>query len=222
MKKIFLLCFVVFQTFVVASAFSEDIYIKNYSFEDPQHVENDGWGATATGAWTQGLGIPDWVTSDAEYSGVITGYGTATDGNNAAWIQGKNYIAQTLGVTLQANYDYTLTLSLGHRSDLDLAPEIQFLAGTATLLDNIPTIPEAGENSTITLHYLSGQNVAPDQYLQIILMNNQSEFLGVQSNFDNIRLDGSLHSTPEPVSMVLFGIGGLALGVFRKIKKSKV
>ena len=223
-KGMLILCIFAFQAFLIIPAFATPIYIDNYSFENPAVNVGPGWIADSTGSWTQGVGIPGWTCSDTGYSGVISGYGTAADGNNAAWVQYDNYISQSLTATLQPNSLYTLSVAVGNRVDWDkLNPEIQLLAGGNVLSDKTLTsaeIPASGHYSFITLTYQTGQNVTSNQNLAIKLINASPNDRGSQSHFDDVTLDESSTNSavPEPASMLLFGIGGIATALLKKKK----
>jgi hypothetical protein len=229
MKKSFLfLSIFVFQVLIVSSAFAAAIPIDNYSFENPQLNVGTGWRGDGAGEWTQGVSIPGWTSTDTGMSGVITGYGTAADGNNAAWVQGINSISQVLTATLQPDTDYTLSVSVGHRSSWPLAPEIQLLAGGNILAEDVLTgaeLPADGTFSIFTLTYQSGPSVFPGQNLEINLMNLN----GGQPHFDDVTLnDGTGNSTnnvvPEPSTILLLSLGSglMALRRDRRKKKAKL
>jgi hypothetical protein len=217
--SVFIVCVVVLLALCITPVFSAAIPIVNYSFEDPAIGVGPGWGYVGPGqAWTQSVGIPGWICSNDFYSGVITGFGTATHGANAAWVQDANDISQLLSATLQPNYIYTLSVSLGHRSGFTLGPQIQLLAGANTLINNIPAIPADGATSNIILTYTTGSVVSPGQALTIRLMNDSLQ--GVQTHYDKVMLDGSplnpIGSVPEPTTLILFGISGIAAALLKR------
>lgn len=204
-----------FFMFLSGVSLATPIPINNYSFENP---------SVSPGGWTQGQGIPGWDTNNCynsgEWCGVISGYGTASEGNNADWVQYIGWISQDLNATLQPDYTYTLSVSVGHRSGFPLDPEIQLLAGGNVLIDKIladPEKPVDGAYSIITLTYQSGQNVTPNQYLTINLMNTGSSGVWSQPHFDNVTLDASPSPPiPEPSTFLLLGAGLVGVGFLRK------
>ena len=225
-KNIFVLSLLLFSAFLSVPAFAANIPIVNYSFEDP-----------VTTSYTHG-DIPGWISGNSGYLGVITGYGTASDGVNAAWVQSPdtnvvNWISQVLTTTLQPDSLYTLKVSVGNRLG-PWAPdaEIQLLAGGGVLTDKILTDPEKpaegisnGTFSFYTLTYQSGKVVEPGQKLEIKLISTgDPDGWYSQPHFDDVTLDGPLSSAsvvPEPATASLVGLGLLGL-VFKRRKTSSL
>jgi len=230
-KKLVGIALFVFVAFMSQGhAYAYNITVLNNSFEDPVLAKN---------AWSQGTVLPGWSTSDDYWVGAIWGasggaFGnTASDGNNAAWVQYGNYIWQTLTAQLLSNQQYTLTVDVGHRTGWLLNPEILLYAydpislAFTTLVDsNIQAadLPADGEHKTYAISYQSGAVVPSGQLLGVKLMD-LSGVWNSQPHFDNVRLtaisgNSPTAATPEPGTIILMGIGfaGAAL-LRRKIRR---
>jgi hypothetical protein len=109
--------------------------------------------------------IPSWVVSGETATfkpgagqfpgGVPEGFNVAAVGSGVS----SGAISQILTATLQANTTYTLTVDVGHRSDVALSPyNIELIAGGVTLASDSSLSPSRGIFLTDTINYNSGSN----------------------------------------------------------------
>ena len=184
--------------------------IVNASFETPAKADGDssppptppivGWivgGGTGAGVFNPITGI--------HYSGP-----GATDGLQVAYSNGGgSNIAQILGDTLTANTQYTLRVDIGDRFDTAFGGyTVDFLAGTTVLAsDNNTLLPNDGFLTSTVSFFAPSGHANLGQSLQIRLTSN-----GVQTNFDNVRLDATplqVSVTPEPATLCIWSVFGL-------------
>ncbi len=192
---------------LATSAQAASVLVNNSSFE--ADVLGDGsLNVAAPTGWT-------WDTAgDGGYVGPFNPSSAhftvgVPDGDNSLFQNGPESVSQTLPTVLVADTLYTLTVAVGDRLDTTFSGyAIELFAG-ATLLAGIDstTGPVPGNDSwtDVTLTYTSGSSVTADP-LQIRLRSLSD---GTQTNFDNVRLDGTL--VPEPSTALLGGLGVLAL-----------
>jgi PEP-CTERM motif len=138
--------------------------------------------------------------------------GGAPEGLNVAFSNG-GYFSQTLAAVLELG-TYSLMVDVGRRGDNTPfgGYTIQLLAGSVVLAeDNDTLIPPAGTFLTSIITYdATARDPNLGQSLTIVLTS-----LGVQTNFDDVRL--SLASVPEPGSLLTLGIGAaFVLGYARR------
>ena len=135
-------------------------------------------------------------------AGVATGGLYATDGVYMAYCNANSTLSQTLTDTLQPSSVYTLSVDVGRRSDLDMPGySISLYAGTTLLASTSGagnSIP-AGTWITATATYNSPLSVTSGQALKIVLGGS-----GVQTVFDNVRLDATEVTAPPlaPTNLV--------------------
>ncbi len=204
-----------------STALATFINILNPGFENPV-VGNisqsiTGWNITGSGAGVWNINItpssplcsPCWTVASPE-------------GNQTAWVapgplpSGPASIYQILSDTLQANTMYNLSGKVGHPIGFGATPNpdtiftIEFIAGNNLLSSMSGTGPE-GSFTIFQLSYNSFGSSFLGQSLQIRLKSNQTS-----SGFDDIRLDATPITVPEPSTITLIIIGGLGMLILRK------
>lgn len=134
-----------------------------------------------------------------------------TNGFQVAWSNDPGLaFSQTLSAALTADTRYTLLVDVQSRTDgpYGVGSTLQLRTADDIILASDTTGPvAAGQNALLTATYLAAAGDANlGKNLKIALLSG-----GVQSNWDNVRLDATTLSTvPEPASLALFG-AGLAL-----------
>lgn len=181
--------------------------IANASFE--QHDPfTSGCGLNC--AFNAGSSIPDWTVTGAGGSfQPSSSFFTLPlpDGNVVAYSNGGT-ISQDLGVSVQGNSTYTLSVDVGHRLDGLVTNYSIALYDGSTPLCSTPTASNgsftAGTFLDVTLNCTTGFSVTPGD-LSIVLTAG-----GGQIQFDDVSL---AVSTPEPsaVLLMVFGLGFVAL-----------
>ncbi len=204
----------------ITSANAELIPVGDHSFEGAKDV--GGWvdlggnpvspspgtsTASVPSLWIKnGSGPGSGWTDPTQYSGGIP------DGDIYLYANGGNYVSQTLVDTLQADTTYTLTVAVGWRLDL---PDfgfptfpgygIELWAGSNLLASDYDT--DAGNSrpavdswKDVTATYTSPSSVSADP-LEIRLMG-----YGIQTNYDNVRLDATVIPEPSSFALLIFGL----------------
>jgi hypothetical protein len=191
------------------------ITILNPSFEDPGlsdglHVYN----------------IANWDIDTANRAGVFNptsaSFTSVPDGFQTAWLN-EGRIGQWLaGSSLTADTVYTLKVDIGRRkeSGVDFPGYLVELVlndpgRTVIALDDNTLTPSLGEfeTSTVSFTALSGD---PNLGKQLGI---RFTTYGVQTNFDDVRLDAA--TTPEPGTIFLMGLGVLVLGIVVRQRRNK-
>jgi hypothetical protein len=195
---------------LVPSAFAATILVANPSFE----TLPTGWPNVLCGgscAYDVGLPIPNWNSTGSETgqwrTGGFGGNPPAIDGSILAYTNGGT-LSQDVGSAVPG-VTYTLQVDVLHRTDEALAGVVQLEIGglvvaTAPVVDGglgtwsnwtaVHTATAADGGKTIT----------------ILLSGN-----GAQGDFDNVRLDSSTSSVPEPGSCLLLGTALVSLVTWR-------
>jgi hypothetical protein len=214
----------------VPAANAESLPVDNPGFEDPVLTDGDwswsmddqGWGYFGNDGY-QG----SWNVTTADFPG------EAPEGENVGWAEGEGYhggFAQVLtdpDAVLKAGMIYTLIVEVGNglTSDPFGGYQVQLLAGGTphtpgdgtdytgavtggTLLaedDNLLTIPDGTfETSTVTYTYDPAHSGLLGEPLQIRLLAYAASD---EVHFDDVRLD----AIPEPATLSMLALGGLAL-----------
>ncbi|OLE42575.1 MAG: hypothetical protein AUI36_24205, partial [Cyanobacteria bacterium 13_1_40CM_2_61_4] len=128
--------------------------------------------------------------------------------------EGTGSITQTLSATLQANTLYTLTLSVGQRSDFPFTGyTAALLAGTTVLASDSLLLPPPGTFLTDVIAFLSDGGPLIGQALSIGIHSNCLPTGGCgQVDIDKVSLDATGVPVPEPGTFFLLGSGLVGIG----------
>lgn len=208
--KVLLLCIVSICAGLTCGAAHADgvIPVVNASFESHNPYSN-GCGIGCLFNFAQ---IPGWTISGAGLAGSFqpnSSYLTLPlpDGNVVAYSNGGT-ISQDLGVLVQGNSTYSLSVYVGHRLDgLVTNYSIALYDGASPLCATQAASNgnfAAGSFLDVILNCTTGSGVTPGD-LSIVLTST-----GGQIQFDNVSL---VVSTPEPssVALMITGFGFVAL-----------
>jgi hypothetical protein len=214
------------------------ITVLNPSFESLQISDGTFATSSAPAGWTE-YGSLDFGlrTVGILNPNTTTLYpGGATDGNNVGvvflldnignqsmFINSEAGMQQTLTDSLQPLTTYTLLVDVGNIANDANAPHNQFAFGgfpnyridlladgNVIASDNNSLSPLEGQFLTSTIVFSTGMSVTPNQLLGIRLVNLNSD-IGIEVNFDHVRLDAS--AVPEPSSvcaLIMLGLIGLS------------
>jgi len=205
-----------------ASADAAGIPIINAGFEDPVLAEDD-WTWLDVPGWTQvgGDGAGVWNTTTADFDPVI-----APEGQNVVYTENPasgvaNGVAQILTETFAAGTDYTLTVVVGNSWAYYWSGyRVELLADGVVIAEDDNTLhPDYMEwgASTVEYTYDAADSGLVGQALEIRLLNlgididgRPGETVGVE--FDDV----NLAIVPEPATMTMLALGGIAMLKRRK------
>ncbi|MHC5006975.1 MAG: PEP-CTERM sorting domain-containing protein [Planctomycetota bacterium] len=199
MSKSLLVCGVVAASAagVAGNANAGSIFVENASFEAA--VLTDGtFVATAPEGWTLLEG------KFGSFDPLATSFPIVPDGENTAFSNGGT-IAQILSAVLEVNTVYSLEVEIGNRPETPFPGfAVQLWAGDNLLAEDVSSFEPPGQGFTTSLvNYVAlPEDTMAGQTLQIRLVS-----LGIQVNFDDVRLNGS--PLPAPGALALFGLAGL-------------
>jgi hypothetical protein len=197
--KALLICF----TLIGGTARADGITVQNGSFEQSNTLppNNCGFGCS----YNVGP-VPNWVTTGVEAGswepGTIGTYfnsNAVPDGNTIAYVVDAS-LSQDLGVGLQPNLDYTLTVDVGDRLDGFLSSDYT----VALELNGVTMCSFTGDNADITPGTFAPETCSfaapgtvPSGDLSVVLSD-----LSGQATFDDVTV-----TAPEPNSAVLLAVG---------------
>lgn len=184
-----------------SSARAEIIPVVNFGFEEP--VLSDGsWTASNVTGWS--------VLASGAFNPTVSNFpGGAPEGQNTGFVN-AGYLHQDLAAHVLQLGTYTLRVDVGNRLDSNFPGyRVQLLAGSTVLAeDNNSLSPSEGAFLTSEVEFTA---TASDPMLGATLAVRLVS-AGVQTNFDNVRLDFA--PVPEPPSAVLLGSCALGLLAF--------
>jgi len=137
---------------------------------------------------------------NASFEAAVLDDGTFVRGGPEGWtlIEGK-------AAVLEANTFYTLEVEIGNRPETPFPGfAVQLWAGDSLLAEDVSSFEPPGQGfttSVVTYEALSEESMA-GQTLEIRLVS-----LGIQVNFDDVRLNGV--PLPAPGALALFALAGL-------------
>ncbi len=178
------------------------VTISNPSFELPGLADTsisfaiEGWtvsgaGGNAVGTWNPPASVL-----------------TPTDGEQVAFMNtAGGSISQTLSDVLEANTLYTLQADVLARSDFvnNVSSTLQLLTAAGDILgsDTIGVLPKGSMHTLQVTYFAEPTDVNLGENLKIVLIGG-----GVQSDWDNVRLDATVPvPEPETWAMLLAGLG---------------
>ena len=190
-------------SFTTSASDSSPVLIGEHSFEGAKLI--GGWtgGGPAAGQSTASVPAP-WVKTGGGFGSgwTIGSQYTAgiPDGDIYAYANGGTDIRQTLTTVLQPDTTYTLTVAVGNRADLPGLGYsfggygVELWAGAVKLASDYDAghggtgaaTPALGQWKDAVITYTSPSSVTAAN-LQIRLRG-----YGIQTNYDNVRLDASL------------------------------
>jgi MYXO-CTERM domain-containing protein len=188
---------------LAGNAGAGSIFIENASFEA---IELDD------GAWVRAH--DGWTLLEGKFGTfdpLAVSFPGVPDGENTAYSNGGT-IAQVLAAVLEANTVYQLEVEIGNRPETPFPGfQVQLFAGDSLLAEDVSSFEPPGQGFTTSLVSYVALPDDPNlgQSLSIRLVS-----LGIQVNFDDVRLNGS--PLPAPGALALLAVAGLGCGRRRR------
>jgi len=197
------------------SAQAATVPVTNGDFEAPFTLTLGG----ASGPFD--FGAPGWTANTVagtwEFDSTLFTAPPASIDDRIAFVNAGNSLSQSLGVTIQAGMDYSLSALFGNRLDVSgFAGLFGFYAGDpSTIIGTLQTVTDPGDGlfslqSTTVLEAALGGFVGLE--LGIIFLGEAG-----QINFDNVQVTSIV--TPLPAAAWLFGSALLAGGFVSRRRK---
>ncbi len=173
------------------------IFVENASFEAVA-LEDGTTLRGAPGGWMLIEGI--FGTFDP----LAISFPGVPDGENTAYSNGGT-IAQVLAAVVEANTVYTLEVEIGNRPETPFPGfAVQLWAGNNLLTEDVSSFEPPGQGFTTSLvTYVA----LPDDTMAGLSLEIRLVSMGIQVNFDDVKLHGS--PLPAPGALALFGLAGL-------------
>jgi PEP-CTERM motif len=201
------------------AVWADGVLVQNASFESAYALTS----SCGVGCAYNGGPIPDWTMTGTggSFQPSTTFFNLPLPGGASdsivAYSNGGT-ISQILGVTVQPDSTYTLSVYVGDRLDGEVANYSIALDDGSTTLCSSPTASNGaiapGTFADVTLTCSTGATVAPGA-LAIVLTSS-----GTQSDFDNVSLN--VVQSPEPASYLLLLIGLGSMVVFFRYRRMGV
>jgi hypothetical protein len=205
---------------VGGSAQADAITVQNGSFETSNTLTVN----CAVGCNYNTGPVPGWVTTGVEAgswqpgsTGVYFNAGAVPDGSTIAYVVDGS-LSQDLGVGLQPDSTYALSVDVGDRLD-------GFMSGAYTIaldVNGVSMCSFTGNNTSITPGTFSAEtcsfgtgSTVPSGDLSVVLSDTSG-----QATFDNVTVVDPV-DTPEPSSAALLGFGLCFVALFGAFHKRK-
>ncbi len=138
-------------------------------------------------------------------------------------------LQQTLSATLLANTTYTFTVDVGSRngtvnSNSFAGSLIELLAGSTVIASSTDTVgPTAGtfRDQVALLANSNSFSALIGQTLSVEILTTNAAASGRATDWDNVRLDASPASVPEPASVLMMLTAATAVGACQLIRRRK-
>jgi hypothetical protein len=203
---------------LVPAGFGAAITVVNPSFETlPAGGLTNGCGTNCS--YSGGVAIPGWTSSnpatgqfDPGPPATTTYFNSVPDGLTIAYGDGAT-VSQTVIPTVQLGVTYTLMVDIGVRKDLpDLSTVYLSINGSHYV--GTGTAASPGNWAVYTATYTGLASDVGDAITIVLDSTNTSG----QGDWDNVLLNSSVATVPEPASLSMIGLGlaGLAALVRRR------